>query len=374
MRQRLIAQIVKELLLVLRDPRSRMVLIGPPLAQLFIFAFAATLEVKSVAVAVLDEDAGSWSQELVHRVAATDLVRELVPVSSGAALRAAIEERRALLGLRLPQDFSRLIEAGGTGTAQVIVDGRSANAGQIALGYLETIVAGLGHDVVLELHRGNPPRPGAAVTVQLRHWFNPNLEYIWFTVPSLVGILSMFSALLVTALSIARERELGTFDQLRVSPAGATEIIVAKSVPALIIGTALGTVMLMAGIWIFRIPFTGSLALLYGGLLLFMLSAVGVGLVLSSVSRTQQQAILGTFALGVPLVLLSGFATPVENMPTALQWAAELNPLKHFLVIVQGSFLKDLPATAVAASAWPMAAIAAVTLSAAVVAVRVRLD
>lgn len=370
MLRRLLAQIRKELLSILRDPRSRMVLIGPPLLQLFVFAFAATLEVRSVAVAVFDEDAGRWSEELVARVGATDLVRELVAVHSGADLEAALNRRQVLLALRIPADFSRRLERGQPATLQVVVDGRRANAGQIALGYLETIVTGLSREAGAVVQPRM--RPGGAETV-VRHWFNPNLDYLWFTVPSLVGILSMFSALLVTALSIARERELGTFEQLLVSPAGAGEIIAAKCLPALIIGLVLGSVMLAAGVWVFRIPFTGSPFMLYGGMTLFMVSVVGVGLVISSLSQTQQQAILGTFAVGVPLVLLSGFATPVENMPPALQWLAELDPLKHFLIIVQGSFLKALPASAVWRSSWPMAVIAVVTLTAAVVFVRGRL-
>jgi ABC-2 type transport system permease protein len=210
--------------------------------------------------------------------------------------------------------------------------------------------------------------------VAVRHWFNPNLTYRWFIVPSLAGILATFITLLVTALSIARERELGTFDQLLVSPCTPGEIIVAKMVPALLIGTVLAGVMVTAGILAFRVPFTGSLPLLLLSLIVFILSIVGIGLMISSVCATQQQAILGTFAVGVPTVLMSGFATPVENMPVVLQWAAEAIPLKHFLVIVQGSFMKGLPPAEVLANAWPMALIAVVTLGVATVFVRSRLQ
>ena len=183
MRQRFIAQVIKELLLVLRDPKSRMVLIGPPLMQLFVFAFAATLEVERVAVAVMDQDTGRWSQELVSRVAATELVRELIDVRSGQALERALSQRQALLAVRIPADFSRRVDAGEAGQIQVVLDGRSANAGQIALGYLEAIVGELNADVTLHV---NVRRPARVVTVT-RHWFNQNLEYLWFTVPSLVG-------------------------------------------------------------------------------------------------------------------------------------------------------------------------------------------
>lgn len=370
--QRLLAQIKKEMLSVLRDPRSRIVLIGPPLIQLFIFAFAATLEVENVSVAVLDRDNGRWSHELIERVRATRMAGDVLIVDSQHALTEAVDGRRVLAALVFESDFSRRVEAGKAASVQIVLDGRRGNSAQIALGYLETIIADLNAD--LGARAGVAPRRVQAAEAVPRHWFNPNLEYLWFTVPSLVGILSMFSALIITALSIARERELGTFEQLRVSPASPVEIIVGKCIPALIFGTVLASIMIGAAIVFYRIPFTGSLALLYGALVLFILSVVGVGLMVSSVSRTQQQAILGAFAVGVPLVLLSGFATPVENMPAVLQAAAQADPLKHFLVIVQGIFLKALPPDAVARNLAPIALIAVVTLSAALLFVGRRLE
>jgi len=369
---RLIAQIRKEILILLRDPRSRAVLIGPPLVQLFVFAFAATLEVENVAVAVLDRDSGRWSHEIVERIRATRMARDVIAVDSRAAMTAAIDGRDVLLGIAFQPDFSRRIEAGSGAAMQVVLDGRRGNSAQIALGYVNVIVADVNDDVV----RTWGDAGGAATPVEVvpRHLFNPNLDYLWFTVPALVGILSMFSALIVTSLSIARERELGTFEQLLVSPAAPAEIILGKCLPALILGTVLASVMIGAGIYVYRIPFTGSVALLYGALVLFILSVVGVGLMISSVSRTQQQAILGAFAVGVPLVLLSGFATPVDNMPRALQIVAQADPLQHFLVIVQGIFLKALPAEAVWNHLWPIAVIAAVTLGSALAFVGKRLQ
>ncbi|HEY0887728.1 MAG TPA: ABC transporter permease, partial [Ramlibacter sp.] len=210
--------------------------------------------------------------------------------------------------------------------------------------------------------------------VVVRHWFNPNLVYRWFIVPGLSGILALFSALLITSLSIARERELGTFDQLLVSPTSTAEIIVSKSLPALAIGTVLGLFMVGAGVLLFGIPFTGSFGLLLPSLVLFILSVVGIGLMISAVSMTQQQAIMGAFAVGVPAVLMSGFATPVENMPTVLQWLAQAIPLTHFLVIVEGSFLKAMPAGDILASLWPLALIALATLTMATAFVRGRLQ
>ena len=367
---RLRAQVVKEMLSILRDPRSRMIVFVPPLLQLLVFTFAATLEVRNADIAVYDRDAGRWSQELVARVGAADFVSHVYTVHSPDELRALIDRRKVIAVLDIPQDFSRDIAAGGTGTAQVIIDGRRSNAGQITVGYLNAIATDVGTDIGAAGRRDTR----TASPVVVRHWFNPNLVYRWFIVPALSGILVFFSALMITALSIARERELGTFDQLLVSPTTTLEIIVAKTVPALAIGAVLGLMMIAAAAFVFHVPFTGSFLLLLPSLLLFILSVVGIGLMISSVSATQQQAILGAFAIGVPAVLMSGFATPVENMPTVLQWMAQAIPLKHFLVIVEGTFLKAMPAADIIANTWPLAIIALVTLTMATLFVRSRLQ
>ncbi|NLA67504.1 MAG: ABC transporter permease [Gammaproteobacteria bacterium] len=371
---RLRAQVVKEALSILRDPRSRMVVCGPPLIQLLIFAFAATLEVSNVDIAVLDQDAGRWSYELVSRVEGAGFVSEVRPVNGSRELRELIDRGEVMAGLQIPADFSRKIAGGETGQVQVLIDGRRSNAGQITLGYLAAIAADVGADVDSGSGQGTAAGAAPVQPLAVRHWFNPNLTYRWFIVPGLVGILAFFSALMLTSLSIARERELGTFDQLLVSPASTFEIIVSKSLPALAIGTVLGLVMVAAGAFIFGIPFTGSFALLLLGLVLFILSVVGIGLMISAVSATQQQAILGAFAIGVPAVLMSGFATPVENMPLVLQWAAQAIPLTHFLVIAHGSVLKAMPPAEILSNLWPLAVIALVTLTAATVFVRGRLQ
>ena len=363
---RLRAQIVKELLSILRDPRSRMIVLVPPLLQLLIFTFATTLEVRNADIAVYDRDAGHWSHELVARVGVADFVNEVRTVHSRAELRALIDRGEVIAGLTIGPDFSRDIAAGDSASVQVIVDGRRSNAGQITVGYLNSIAADVGAAARRDTRNASP--------VIVRHWFNPNLIYRWFVVPALSGILVFFSALMITSLSIARERELGTFDQLLVSPTTTLEIIVAKTMPALAIGTALGLMMIAAAAFVFHVPFEGSFLLLLPSLLLFILSVVGIGLMISSVSATQQQAILGAFAIGVPAVLMSGFATPVENMPLVLQWLAQAIPLTHFLVIVEGTFLKAMPAADIIANTWPLAVIALVTLTMATVFVRSRLQ
>lgn len=363
---RLRAQIVKELLSILRDPRSRIIVFAPPLLQLLVFTFATTLEVRNANIAVYNQDAGRWSYEMEARVGAADFVNKVYTVHSRDELRRLLDQRKVIAALDMGPDFSRDIAAGGTGTMQVIVDGRRSNAGQITVGYLNAIAAEVGAMARKEPSRASP--------VVVRHWFNPNLIYRWFVVPGLSGILVFFSALMITALSIARERELGTFDQLLVSPTTTLEIIIAKTVPALAIGTGLGLMMIAAAVFLFGVPFTGSFWLLLPSLLLFILSVVGIGLMISAVSATQQQAIMGAFAIGVPAVLMSGFATPVENMPLVLQWLAQGIPLTHFLVIVEGTFLKAMPAADILVHTWPLAVIALVSLTLATLLVRSRLQ
>ena len=362
---RLRAQIVKELLCLLRDPKSRSIIIGPPLIQLLVFSFAITLEVKNVDLALLNHDTGGAAVELVQQIESSALVKRLRVAGSEGELAEMIATQQVLAGVVIPETFSRDIAQSKSGTAQVIIDGRKANAGQVALGYLQTITGNVATTL-------RPASGGELATV--RNWFNPNLIYRWYVVPSLAGIIVTLVALMVTALSIARERELGTFDQLLVSPCTPTEIIVAKAIPAFLVGTVLASVMMGAAVFFFGVPFTGSFPLLFACLMLFILSLVGIGLMISSICSTQQQAILGTFAVAVPAIIMSGFATPVEKMPVALQWLAECIPLKHFLIILQGSFLKALPPADVFANAWPMAAIAAVTLTLATLFVRSKLQ
>ena len=357
----LAAQVVKELLSYLRDPQSRLILVGPPLMQLLVFSYAITLDADNVRIAIFNEDPGASAAELVQRIAAGSFVSEIVAVHSRKALETAINERDALVAVHVPAEFSRELAGHGSTAVQVILDGRRANAAQVTLGYLSAIVAETGAEIT---NAGPQPR------AEVRNWFNPNLIYRWFVVPSLSGILAMMISLLVTALSIARERELGTFDQLLVSPARPIEIVIGKTIPAVLIGSVLGTVMIAAGVFLFRIPFTGSPLWLGVGLVMFIASMVGIGLMISSICQTQQQAILGTFTVAVPLVLISGFATPVENMPEWLQLVAAASPLKYYLIIVRGSFLKTLPPADVLTNVWAMVAIAAVTFSTAVVIVK----
>jgi ABC-2 type transport system permease protein len=350
--------IIKELLAVWRDPKGRFVLLVPPLIQMLIFSYAATQEVRNVRIAVLNQDMGTEARDLVARFEGSRNFREVVHLHSDAEIGRMIDSRSVLMVVHIKQDFSRRVAAGKPASLQLILDGRSSNASQIMGGYAQQIVSSYNAEL-----RQARPAPAPASVVVARSWFNPNLDALWSTVPSLVGILVALEGLMVTGLSVARERELGTFDQLLVSPLAPREIVIGKTAAGFLVGMAEGTMMITVAVFFFRIPLTGSVALLYLSMAVYLLALLGIGLFISSVASTQQQAILGTFSFMVPMMLLSGFASPVENMPDWLQYLTLANPVRHFMVIVKGLFLKAMPAGDVLKSFWPLVLIAAATLT-----------
>ncbi len=356
---RILTLIIKEIRAVWRDPKSRAMVILPPMIQMVLFSFAVTLEVKNVHIAVLNRDAGGHSLELIQRIAgAKDLVKEVVLTHSEAEAGDALASQRVMMVVRFPPDFSRRIDAGQPAEVELMLDGRRSNASQILEGYVGDIV-----DQYASELRGRSATSNAALAP--RAFFNPNLETSWNTVPSLTAILTMMVGLVVTGLSVARERELGTFEQLLVSPARPGEIIVGKTVPGLVVGLAEGSLIIAYARFVFGVPLTGSLSLLYVAMTVYLAAVIGVGLFISSLVATQQQAMLGAFTFVAPAILLSGFATPIANMPDWLQPITLVNPARYFLIIIKGVFLKDMPAVEVLAQIWPMVLIAAFTLAAA---------
>lgn len=348
--------IVKEFWALLRDKRGRIVLFVPSLLQLFVFGFAATLEVKNFDVGVLDQSGGAAATEFTSQITGSPDVRRVVRLRSIGELRAAINDRDVIAALVLAPDFDATIARGGTATVGVVLDGRRSNAAQIVGGYLQRIAANTGAVLRPELRQP----PGRSITV---NWFNPNLTYLWFTLPGLIAIISVVSGISVTAQSVARERELGSFDQLMVSPLRVPEILAGKMAPPVVVGLINGTIYLLAARLVLGVPFTGSLLLFYLSLLMFLIALVGVGMFISAASATQQQAFLGAFLVSVPVILLSGYASPVDNMPGWLQTISLANPARWFLELAVGLFLKAMPAHEVFARIVPLMLIAAVTLS-----------
>jgi ABC-2 type transport system permease protein len=344
MLQRLLAIIRKELITMLRDPRARWTLIVPPTLQLFIFSFAATMEVKNIDLAIVDLDRGPYAADIEQRLRGSPRFTSLPHYESLAAVRGAFERERVIGILVLQSGFSADLAAARPATAQLLLDGRRSNAAQIAAQYVTLIVAAEGTNLtgVTDAGAAEPvngtPAPNAEVLVT--NWFNPNLDYRWYMLPNLVGMLSLGVALMITALSVARERELGTFDQTLVSPATPTEIALGKLLPPLFVAVVQATLYILIVTLLYGVPFRGSLPVFYAAVLAFAAACAGVGLCVSSLVRTQQQAFLGAFALLLPFSLLSGFATPVENMPWWLQFITTINPLAHMLRLMQGLFLK----------------------------------
>ena len=353
---RIRALIIKELLAILRDRKSRMVLIVPPLVQLFIFSFAATQEVKNQTLAILNLDRGQPALTLEQDFTAARTFSRVIHLQRPEEIPAVINEQQAIAVLWIPQNFSRNLERGQAAQVSFILDGRKTNAAQIVQGYAGRI---------LESYRAKRAGKGqqSGINIVARNWFNPNLDFRWYTVPSLVCILTTVIGLIVTGLSVAREREMGTFEQLLVSPLHPLEILVGKALPALLVAMLEGTLIVLIGVFLLQVPFNGSLPLLFGSMGVYLLAIIGVGLFVSSLSMTQQQAVLGSFMFLVPATILSGFASPIENMPHWLQTISYANPLRYFMAIVRGIFLKDVPAAVVWGQTWPMAIIACVTLS-----------
>ena len=360
--------IVKELLAVLRDPQSRVLLIAPVVLQLVLFPWAATLEIRHATIAVLDRDGGAQAVEVIQRVALAEAFDHVLRLRSDAEVHDAIDRQKALLAIVIPNDFSRDVVAGRPAQIQGILDGRRSNAGQIALGYVQRVVAGYSAERAAASDRAAP----RAEALVVRNRYNPNLDYQWFILPTLVAIITTIGALIVTALSLAREREQGTLDQLLVTPVTAWMVMAGKAGPAVLIAVAQATVILASAILLYRVPFSGSMLLFYGSILVYAFALIGFGLLISTFCASQQQAFLGVVAFVMPAILLSGYVTPISNMPQWLQTITWINPLRHFIVIVKGIYLKDLGPAGVWHSLWPLVLIAVVTLGGALVMFRRR--
>jgi ABC-2 type transport system permease protein len=356
-RLKIFSLIWKELLMVLQDSRSRISITLPPLIQLCVFAFAATLDIKNVSLGILNRDNGEQGFELVERLQGTPLITHITHLQAVEQIGPYLDTQKGLMVVSIDEQFSRNLDAKKQALVQLIGDGRKSNTTQILSGYLTQIIEQFNRDFT---HKEKIPQQNTVLAP--RNWFNPNLLFLWYNIPCLVGTLSMLTCLVVTSQSIAREREMGTFDQLLVSPLTPHEIVVGKIVPGIIIGTCEGLLMWGVGTFLMGVPFTGSFFLFLISLMVFVAAISGIGLFISALCSTQQQAMLGTFVFMLPSVLLSGFATPIENMPVWLQPVTFVIPLRYMLILSKGLFLKALPYQIVFSQILPMALIALFTL------------
>ena len=343
----------KEFLALFKDPANRVTLIIPAFLQALLFGYAASYDLTNVPYAVLDQSRSSASVELVSRLDGTGVFKRTATLHSPVQIADVVDSGKALMVLSIPADFESRLNSGKEAPLQMILDGRNSSTAGQAAAYMGNIVSAYNQ----ERSGMRPP-----VVLETRAWYNPNLESRWAMMPALIAGLSMIQTLLIAALSVAREREQGTFDQLLVTPFTPMQILFGKAIPAIFIGLMQSTIIFLIIRFWFQIPMAGSLWLLYGGLLMFTVASVGIGLSVSALALNMQQAMLYTFVLVMPMMLLSGLMTSVKNMPDWLQTATYANPMRFGVEIVRRVYLEGAGFADVAADFIPLIVIAALTL------------
>lgn len=359
--ERLRNMLIKEFLQVLRDPKMRGIIFVMPLIQVMVFGYAVTTDVRDVPTAVVDFDQSMASRELLSRFSASGYFRFVAHNRDVSMANHLLDKGSVGAILRIDQGFEADLRAGRTAKLQVIADGTDSNTAGIVLDYTGRIAGKYSEKVLLARFsrlRGEGRLPGR-VELASRAWFNENLESRNFYVPGVIAIIVMLITLMLTSMAVVREKEIGTIEQLLVSPITPTEFILGKTLPFALIGYADVLLVAALGVFWFEVPIRGSLLLLLVATTFYLMTTLGIGLFISTVSRTQQQAMMSVFFFYFPAVLLSGFMFPIANMPTLVQYLTYANPLRYFLVILRGIFLKGAgPATL-----WPqMAALLAMGL------------
>ena len=360
---RLKQMLIKEFIQVFRDKRTRFVLIAPPIIQMLVFGYAATFEIHHVPTVVLDLDQSQESRELISRFTSSpyfDVQRQLTDYRQLGDL---IDQGKATVGLEINAGFAQNLRKGQAAPLQVIVDATNSNTALIASGYITQIALGFAQDYQKDrIYRISPQMLEEIPSVQLepRPWYNPDLRSRWFFVPGVIGSLTLVLVVVLTAFAVVREREIGTLEQIMVTPIRPAEFILGKTLPFFLIGlfdvSLIGTV---GTLW-FQVPFRGQILVLFAGAVLFLLCMLGVGLLISTVSSTQQQAMVTAFFFIMPAITFSGFGFPISTMPQWLQYLTYLSPLRYFLVVLRGTYLKGVGMEIL----WPqMAAMAALGIS-----------
>jgi len=355
----ILALMVKEFLAVAKGRRARMALIVPPLVQLLIFGYAATFEVDDVPIAILNEDHGPEGRELAARFAGSPMFSVAALPTRDTEIPPMIDRAEIMAAVHIGQRFSADLRSGNAPDVQIITDGRRLNTALTVQNYATSVVARFNRDYAAANGFARP----AAVTVT-RAWFNPNLLSHWFVIPALAAKLTLIAVLTMAALSIARERELGSLEQLLVSSLTPLQIVAGKAMALLAIGLLQGLVITALGAVWFDVPFRGSAWLLALSLAAALVSIIGVGFAISSLASTQRQATLGAFLFMVPAVMFSGFATPISSMPGWMQAMTLVNPFRYFVTVMRSLFLRGLGWDLIWPQLWPMVLIGMVCLGA----------
>ncbi len=355
---RILALIRKELIAILKDPRSRFVVLGPPILQMIVFGYAGTFDLNHVPYVLVNQSHSSESVRFLGRLDGSGIFTRVADVGNIRQARPLLDSRRTLLILQIPRHFQRDILTGRTAQLQVIADGRNSNTAGLAIGYLTEIVDQFNTDFLQTHSTGTSP----PAVLRIRSWFNPDLLSRWQIVPAMIGLITMLAVMILTAMSVAREREQGTFDQLLVTPFTPLEIMAGKAIPPILVGLGQSAAIFFIVRYWFAVPYYGTAPALIVSFIIFINAAAGLGLLVSSISSTMQQALLGTFVLVMPCALLSGLATPVSNMPKAVQDITLLNPLRYDVQAMREAFLQGANVHQLLPELIPMAIIAAVTL------------
>jgi ABC-2 type transport system permease protein len=336
--------VLKEFLQMRRDRQARFRLIVPPLLQMIIFGYAATFEVYDVSTAVLDLDHSQESRELISRFDYSGRFRIVETAKTPAEIRRAIDQSDAVVAIVIQAGFAEELRKGVSAPAQIIVDGTNSNTALIALGYVNQIVSAyaqqMSQDLSRRLHPAQPPPP--IVTLEPRPWYNVDYNSRWFFVPGVIATLTLVMVVNLTSFAVVREREVGTLEQIMVTPIRPLEFILGKMIPFFFVGLALTVVVAGVGTLWFQIPFVGNPFVLLLGTSLYLLSVLGIGLLISTVCMTQQQAFATNFFVINPAFILSGFSFPIATMPVFMQWLSTINPMTYYLIVIRGTFLKGV--------------------------------
>jgi ABC-2 type transport system permease protein len=330
--ERVFELVRKELIQVVREPRLWRLILVAPIIQLVVFGYAVSTDIRHTATIVVDHDQTRDSRELIEAFVASGYFRVVGRSDRPGDLISALDHGDALVGVQIPAGYAAALQGGKGAVVQVVLDGTQSNTATVAKGYAERIVQ------AVAARTGPAPQP--AVDLRERAWFNPDLASRTYNVPAVVGMIILLVCLLLTSLAVVREREIGTLEQLMVSPLTPGELIAGKTIPFALIGLLDLVLVTTVALWWFDVPFVGSAWLLFGASVLFLFSGLGVGLLISTVSNTQQEAFMATLLVFQPTMLLSGFMFPVSSMPQVFQWITLANPLRHYLEIVRDIFLK----------------------------------
>ena len=333
---------VKELIQTLREKRMRVILIIPPIFQLIIFGYAANLDVKHIRTAIRDLDRSVESRDLIGRLGSSKYFDIVSFPNTPKEVKDLINQGNVTISIEIPTDFSKKLKKGDTATVQIVLDGSESNTAMIALGYTNQILSEFSTRLLVRRlnQAGMVGFEEAGVDLQQRIWFNPNLESRIFFIPGVIASIAFLIPIILTAQAIVREREIGTLEQIMVTPIRSWELMLGKTLPFALFGLFDVMMIALIGVFWFEVPLRGNPLVLLLGAVLFLMSSVAIGLFISTICSTQQQAQISTFFFAMPAFTLSGFAFPIENMPEWIQYLTYANPLRYFLVIIRGVFLK----------------------------------